>query len=375
MTVSVKEKKYHLDEFKFYDFHLNKFIDSNTNFNKKIKDFNINLLYECKYLNCSDYDERLEEFKNDNITRYNILINYDYFYLDHQNSDKPIIKDENHYFGKYFYFNTSTSSSLTFNWKNIIYREKKGFFQSNYEDNCGYIESDETFSYNRLNILVVDDINKSYDLCEISFKVDNTQYTEYFRKRISELDIIANILSLIANIFSIFFGFYSNSFINYKIVENILNKNNPKRNKFKIDKSSEMNDLENNKFISINDDFNEKCLDKNENIDNKNNNNDNSDNFEEEKENSEESNKNIQNIKKLHFYEFFLNNIYSLCKKKKNQNLIQLCNKIVYKYASIDSLVNNQILIENFFKDYKWNQPCLNDIKNNNLIIQLKTYL
>ena len=136
-----------------------------------------------------------------------------------------------------------------------------------------------------------------------------------------------------------------------------------------------MNDLENNKFISINDDFNEKCLDKNENIDNKNNNNDNSDNFEEEKENSEESNKNIQNIKKLHFYEFFLNNIYSLCKKKKNQNLIQLCNKIVYKYASIDSLVNNQILIENFFKDYKWNQPCLNDIKNNNIIIQLKTYL
>ena len=44
--------------------------------------------------------------------------------------------------------------------------------------------------------------------------------------------------------------------------------------------------------------------------------------------------------------------------KEKNQNLIQLCNKIVYKYASIDSLVNNQILIENFFKDYKWNQPC-----------------
>ena len=144
------------------------------------------------------------------VTRYNILINYDYFYLDHQNSDKPIIKDENHYFGKYFYFNTSTSSSLTFNWKNIIYREKKGFFQSNYEDNCGYIESDETFSYNRLNILVVDDINKSYiDLCEISFKVDNTQYTEYFRKRISELDIIANILSLIANIFSCRLKFFS----------------------------------------------------------------------------------------------------------------------------------------------------------------------
>ena len=65
-------------------------------------------------------------------------------------------------------------------------------------------------------------------------------------------------------------------------------------------------------------------MDKNGNIDNKNNDNDNnnSDNFEEEKENSEESEQNIQTIKKLHFYDFFLNNIYSLCKKKKNQNLI-----------------------------------------------------
>ena len=52
-----------------------------------------------------------------------------------------------------------------------------------------------------------------------------------------------------------------------------------------------------------------------------------------------------------------------------------MCNEIVYKYASIDGLIKNQILIENLFKDYKWNDPSLNNIENNNLIIQLKTYL
>ena len=52
-----------------------------------------------------------------------------------------------------------------------------------------------------------------------------------------------------------------------------------------------------------------------------------------------------------------------------------MCNKIVYKYADIDSIIKNQILLENFFKDYKWNDPVLNNIENNDLFIQLETYL
>ena len=39
---------------------------------------------------------------------------------------------------------------------------------------------------------------------------------------------------------------------------------------------------------------------------------------------------------------------------------------------SIDSLLYNQIKLENLFKDYKWNDPELNDIKNNRMIISLK---
>ena len=138
-----------------------------------------------------------------------------------------------------------------------------------------------------------------------------------------------------------------------------------------------MSDLENNKLISIKEDLSEKCLDTNGNEENQNQNkaDNNTYELEEESDNYEESNQDIPKLKKLHFFDFFLNNIYSLCKKRKAQNVIHLCNKIVYKYASIDTLVENQIILEKLFKDYKWNQPSLNNLENNNLFIQLKTYL
>ena len=120
-----------------------------------------------------------------------------------------------------------------------------------------------------------------------------------------------------------------------------------------------MNDLENNKFITIKDDLNEKCIDK------------------ESKENNHNDEEDLysKKIKKLRFFDFFLNNCYCCCKKQKPQKIIHICNEIVYKYASVDNLIKNQILIENFLKDYKWNDPSLNNVENNNLFIQLKTYL
>ena len=370
--------------FKIYDNKLSKFIDPSMIFTKKVKDFDIDILYECNDTNCSNYDDVLKEFRKNEIYTYSIKISHDYFFLDHQNKNSPIIKNKDGYniFYKTFTFSTVKSSDLILNWKNIEYKEKKGFFKKDWEDHCGYIESDEKTSYELTDYITLseDKTKKRFlPLCNIYFRVDNTQFIEYFRKRISELDIIANILSLIANIFScvkIGYGFYSNYFINFKIVEKILNKNIPTKKILKIEQSSEMNDLENNKFISINDDIKEKCLDKNNNEDNQNSDNNNKDDaFEIESDNYESLSQDIPKLKKLHFFDFFLNNIYSLCKKRKAQKIIHLCNKIVYKYASIDTLVQNQIILENLFKDYKWNQPSLNNEENNNLFIQLKTYL
>ena len=133
---------------------------------------------------------------------------------------------------------------------------------------------------------------------------------------------------------------------------------------------------ENNIYISINDEFSENYLSANK---------DNEDNFEEENIDhiddidelkiDEELSTKIKRIKKLHFFDFFLNNLYCCCKKQKQQKIIHTCNQLVYKYASIDDIIRKQILMENLLKDYKWNDPSLNNVENNELFIQLQTYL
>ena len=126
-----------------------------------------------------------------------------------------------------------------------------------------------------------------------------------------------------------------------------------------------MIDLEKNKFISIKDDL----IPKDNNTIKEKYDEDNND------DNEDDINSDNQRIKKMRFFDFFLNNIYCCFKKRKAQKIIHECNEIVYKYASIDAIIKNQILMENFLKDYKWNDPSLNNVENNNLFIQLKTYL
>ena len=191
---------------------------------------------------------------------------------------------------------------------------------------------------------------------------------------------MANILSLVANIFTGFrfiLSFYSSNFNNFKIIEKLLNRQEKKKNK--INKYSEMKDIRNNDMLTlIKDDAEEKNINKNRdnNIIYKDNNiNESCDDLEDEEKEEDELNSDYKRIKKLHFFDFFLNNLYCCCKKSKKQNIIHVCNEIVYKYASIDILIKNQILMENFLKDYKWNNPDLNNIENNNLFIQLKKNL
>ena len=41
-------------------------------------------------------------------------------------------------------------------------------------------------------------------------------------------------------------------------------------------------------------------------------------------------------------------------------------------YLSVESILYNQIMLENLFKDYNWNNQELNNIDNNEFIIKLK---
>ena len=64
-----------------------------------------------------------------------------------------------------------------------------------------------------------------------------------------------------------------------------------------------------------------------------------------------------------------------LCKYEKQQEILQLCNTINMRYLSLDSILYNQIMIENLLHDYNWNNSLLNDVKNNELILKLKTLI
>jgi hypothetical protein len=259
-------------------------------------------------------------------------------------------------------------------WRNSIYTQKKELFRDSFDDHCGYIFNYNSYYFNRLHTINITGERYVY-ISEIFFNIDYQQYTEYIRARVSEVDIVANVLSLMANIFagaSFILGFYINNFNNFKIIEKILNKDQTK--KIKIKKPPiQMHDLENDKTISLKEYFDENDLKKEK---------------EKEKDNyidniiteSGEKDEDIlgtdtKRIKKLHFFDFFMNNCYFCYKKRKEQKIIHYCNEIVYKYSSIDNLIKNQILVDNLLKDYKWNDPALNNVENNNLVIQLKTYL
>jgi len=58
--------------------------------------------------------------------------------------------------------------------------------------------------------------------------------------------------------------FYSNNFNNFKIIERLLNKQTQR--KYKMNKSSEINDFENNVITSINDEVKETLTNNKDNI-------------------------------------------------------------------------------------------------------------
>ena len=62
-------------------------------------------------------------------------------------------------------------------------------------------------------------------------------------------------------------------------------------------------------------------------------------------------------------------------KIKKEFNIINICNNILSKYSSIETILYNQIMFENLLKDYLWNDNNLGIIENNYLIKKLKSII
>ena len=213
--------------------------------------------------------------------------------------------------------------------------------------------------------------NGNINFLTVQFSNKHFEYILYERKQVEFLDILANIGALFSTIkffFALVFNYYSKNFDNYKILGKILNS--PKEPIKKIELSSNFN-IEEEKDNKIKDlDKKDPLIDEALN-ENKMNIKESDINKDTNENNIDEDNSIV--LDKLSFIDYFYNNIYSkCCKRRRNQELINSVNEIVYKYLSIDSLLYNQLKLEGLFKDYKWNNPSLSNILNNIMIKNLK---
>ena len=194
--------------------------------------------YECENLRCLSYNNFTKYITEQN-NSIKFELKYDGFKLDHQNENKPIIKksvEENYTFTQEYKLNYNFTTYIDNYWRNILYSEKKPFWEKDCNDNWGYIENYhlDLYRYGLSSIIAINDKHEYIwikVLGVIFFHNEYLQYIEYNRKAISLLDLAVNILSLMSNIFfalKTFFLFYFKNFNNYKIIENLLLNNNEK---------------------------------------------------------------------------------------------------------------------------------------------------
>ena len=368
------------DNFIIRDWRTREEIKRNTIITKKVSDLIIDLEYKCSDYNCTLREEDKTYFN------YWIEIKYTSFALDHQTDGIPLKKESRMFVAEYPFFYKNTLIRYLY-WGLIKYNdESKGFsrlFDKFRKINrtyiAGYIEKTDYY--------ILDDSFYGYNKEEQTFRKflgrcvminHQDKITEYRRNKKSFMDILANILALLSTIYTGFafsFGFlYSKNFDNYKIVEKILSekkgktfntKNNNDRNIKEIELST---DFKNSSLINTPSTSN--CIINDVNND---------ENVNNESYTNYKSNNNVEsniNLPKFRFWDFLLNSFYIRCLFKSDKHeFLSICNEILYKYISIDYILYNQIKLENLFKDYKWNNPKLNNIENNELIIELKKHI
>ena len=88
-------------------------------------------VYQCENKNCTLDNEYAYETPE-------IYINYKTFNIDHQKIDNPFREERFEFGWKFDIFNFNL---LDYNWRNIIYKEKKGFFKKETKNIIGFVEN------------------------------------------------------------------------------------------------------------------------------------------------------------------------------------------------------------------------------------------
>ena len=222
---------------------------------RNVDNLSLAVLYRCNGNFCDIRDD-----DKINSYSYSLFFGYRGFDLNHQSPEKPIKPLEEHFWVEIIQFLENTNI-VYYDWELIEYEEEKGVFEKTFDKILGNDNKYHGGQYKSIQTFT-DDGHVS-DLPEKNWKIKDLngnhfkllllffsetkcdEYEKYTRKKISWLDILANIGSLgstVLNLMSLANEFlYSKYFDNYKILENILTK------KMKINinnKSKEVNEKE-----------------------------------------------------------------------------------------------------------------------------------
>ena len=364
------------DRFCIYDNVNDRFLGRNETFSSKISELIIVILYKCENESCLLNEEDKALFE------YNVILKYQKYKFDHQ-GEIPLYKSDTLYSSNHLFFSQKPLFEYL-NWGIIKYYEKKYFlsvlsyiFGNEGEELIGgYFKSKDYFFVDGIldpSLQKVYYNGTTYKFLSIIFgTVDLGQYEEYRRTKIGILDVLSNVFALSITIFNafvyVFCNYYLINFDNYKIIEKILSKERRIKKYLHKDISTDKNDDKNKQIELIdNIDKDDYLLDKDNNLEIK--------DIIDEKKDYEIENED-RNIPKLRFIDFLMNNIYcqKCCNVSNRQQIISSCNNLVSKYYTIEDIIYNQMKLENLLKDYKWNDPNLKYIENNEFIVQLKSY-
>ena len=363
--------------FELYELSTNQVLerseDGSYHIKTRVSDLNLYVVYYCDFDECKIEDE-------DNFHLFlKLSILYQSFKLTHQNDTCPLQKEEDLYFVKDIPFHLGYPTITYLFWQNIKYKEQKDIFsllnfnKVKKEYIGGFIEDyKEIIMDDNLHIYIK---GKSKSVISSFSMINNfCKSIEYTRRKKEKWDIVAKITALVyimKVILTHVYGLLANNYYKYKTIENLVFDKKIKINFKEPDnecKVFDFDDLDNTEIVNdnpYNENKNNKfveltksppLIDKIDikkqsviNIDNNYNN--------EVEEN------------KIHILNFFR---YLFCqnrkKYQKNKKLINLCDSILFKYMSLESVLNNQIILDNLFKDNKMNDRNLNRIENSELI-------
>ena len=347
--------------------------DGRYHIKTRVSDLELYVVYYCDLNECEIEDE-------DNWQLFlKLIILYQSFKITHQNDTCPLQKEDNSYFEVAIPFHLGYPEITNLFWQNIKYKEQEDIFshlnfsKGKKEYIGGYIEDyKEIIMDGNINIFIK---GKSKSVIS-SFEMVNDFHksVEYTRRKKGKWDIVAKIAALIYIMKVILvhlYGLLTNNYYKYKTIENLVFDKKIKINFKEPDNESKVFDFDDFDNIEIVDDDpshenkNKKIVELTKSpplidkIDIKKQSVINIDNnyYNEVEEN------------KIHRLNFFS---YLFCQNRKkyqnNKKLISLCDNILFKYMSLESVLNNQIILGNLFKDNKINDKNLNRIENSELI-------